>query len=78
MAGLIGSIIPGLVVGSLGAWLVPGRTPGGKPAVFGVGILGALLGDLLFNYWLWILLSALLASMLIFFILDRRARQSEP
>ncbi len=78
MAGLIGSIILGLVVGSLGAWLVPGRTPGGKPAVFGVGILGALLGDLLFNYWLWILLSALLASMLIFFILDRRARQSEP
>ncbi len=78
MAGLIGSIIPGLVVGSLGAWLVPGRTPGGKPAVFGVGIFGALLGDLLFNYWLWILLSALLASMLIFFILDRRARQSEP
>ncbi len=78
MAGFIGSIILGLVVGSLGAWLVPGRTPGGKPAVFGVGILGALLGDLLFNYWLWILLSALLASMLIFFILDRRARQSEP
>ena len=75
MAGFIGSVILGLVVGSLGAWFVPGRTPGGKPAVFGVGVLAAIAGDLLLDFWLWIFLSSLIASMAVFLVLDRGARR---
>jgi len=62
-------------VGALGAWPVPGRTPGGEPAVFGVGIAGAIVGDLLFDQWYWILLAALAASMLASVVLDQVARR---
>ncbi len=75
MAGFIGSIILGLFIGALGAWLVPGRTPGGKPAVFGVGIVGAIIGDLLFNQWYWIFLAALAGAMIAFVVLDQIARR---
>ena len=75
--GLIGSVILGLIVGALGARIVPGRTPGGKPTVFRVGIAGAILGDLLSNRWYYILLAALAASVIAFFVLDRVARSRE-
>jgi uncharacterized membrane protein YeaQ/YmgE (transglycosylase-associated protein family) len=46
---IIGWIILGIVAGGIASLLVPGRTPLGCIGVVAVGILGALVGGLVFE-----------------------------
>jgi uncharacterized membrane protein YeaQ/YmgE (transglycosylase-associated protein family) len=51
---IIGAIIIGIIAGYLGRLLLPGKDPMGFLATVAVGIVGALLGWVLFTYALGI------------------------
>ncbi|MFA4927380.1 MAG: GlsB/YeaQ/YmgE family stress response membrane protein [Patulibacter sp.] len=46
---MIGAIILGLVAGFIGKLLMPGKDPGGFFATIGIGLVGALVGWLIFT-----------------------------
>ncbi|MBF6619279.1 MAG: GlsB/YeaQ/YmgE family stress response membrane protein [Patulibacter sp.] len=46
---MIGAIILGLVAGFIGKFLMPGDDPGGFFATIGIGLVGAVVGWLIFT-----------------------------
>jgi uncharacterized membrane protein YeaQ/YmgE (transglycosylase-associated protein family) len=84
---MIGAIILGIVAGYLGRFLMPGRDPMGFFATVGLGLLGSVVGFLIFTELLGIgdneafdlggLIGAILGVMILLAIyravMDRRA-----
>ena len=84
---MIGAIILGIVAGYLGRFLMPGRDPMGFFATVGLGLLGSIVGFLVFTELLGIgddeafdlggLIGAIIGVMILLgiyrFVMDRRA-----
>jgi uncharacterized membrane protein YeaQ/YmgE (transglycosylase-associated protein family) len=85
---MIGAIILGIVAGYLGRWLMPGKRDIGFLVTTALGILGALVGYLIFTELLGIgdteafdlggLPGAVIGVILILFLYDRIAGDRAP
>lgn len=63
-------------MGGLASVLVLGRIPGGMLGVFLVGLAGALIGDWLFNHWLLVTVTSIVAAVLVIVALNSVMRRA--